>query len=401
MTKIIMHIDVNNAFLSWSAVLFLLQGYKKDIRNIDAVIGGDEKTRNGIVLAKSISAKHKGIITSETLYSARKKCHNLKIYPPNYQWYKKMSNQMFQLILKYTPDIEIMSIDECFLDFTPIKNKYSDELFFAKKIQKEIYQTLGFTVNIGIGNNKLCAKMASDFSKPNKIHTLYQKEISSKMWPLSIDKLFGVGIASGEKLKKLNIHTIYALAHSNESYLKRYFKNQAQYLIDSANGVGDDNIKSKIEPVKGIGNSKTLFKDFTNIQELYPILLQICENVAIELRKQNRYTNVVVVILKNNMFKTFSHQKKLNNSLNTTSDIFNITKELLKEMWNDTPIRLIGVRLERLTTIKHYQISLFEKENQNLKNEKLETIVDDLKIKYGITAITKASLINKKINKKY
>ena len=174
MKRIIMHIDVNNAFLSWTAILYLKNGSNVDIRNTYAVIGGDEKARHGIVLAKSMPAKKRGIVTAETLFSAKKKCPNLKVYPPNYNFYKKMSDSMLNLIRKYSPDIEQMSIDECFLDYTPVKHLYGDEMEFAYRLKKEIYDTLGFTVNIGIGSNKLCAKMASDFSKPYKVHTLFE-----------------------------------------------------------------------------------------------------------------------------------------------------------------------------------------------------------------------------------
>ena len=174
MERIIMHIDVNNAFLSWTALDLLEKGYPEDIREIEAIIGGDESRRAGIVLAKSTPAKRKGVVTAETIYQAKRKCPNLKIFPPSHEMYKRKSKELFNLLTKYTPDIEVASIDECYLDYTKVKNMYGDELEFAKKIQKEIKDNLGFTVNIGIANNKLCAKMASDFSKPYKIHTLYQ-----------------------------------------------------------------------------------------------------------------------------------------------------------------------------------------------------------------------------------
>ena len=203
--KIIMHIDVNNAFLSWTAVLYLKKGSKIDIRKTYAVIGGDEKARHGIVLAKSMPAKKRGVVTAETLFSAKKKCPTLKVYPPDYNFYKKMSDSMLDLIRTYSPDIEQMSIDECFLDYTPVKNLYGDEVKFAYKLKKEIYDKLGFTVNIGIANNKLCAKMASDFSKPYKVHTLFDSEVKEKMWPLKVDDLFGIGKKTAQKLHNLNI----------------------------------------------------------------------------------------------------------------------------------------------------------------------------------------------------
>src|SRR5574344_2796141 len=231
MDRIVMHIDVNNAFLSWTAVYLLNNGSKYDIRNSYAVIGGDEEASKGIVLAKSTPAKKLGIVTGETLYSARKKCKVLKTYPMNHKYYQEMSNKLFSLLNKYTPDIEIASIDECYLDYGKIKSTYGDEKEFAKKIQQEIYDTLGFTVNIGIANNKLCAKMASDFTKPNKIHTLYDDEVKIKMWPLPIGDLFGVGRRSVSKFELLNIHTIGDLAESDVNTLYKYFKNQSQYYI--------------------------------------------------------------------------------------------------------------------------------------------------------------------------
>ena len=237
MKRIIMHIDVNNAFLSWTAVLFLKQGFKYDIRNSYVVIAGDERKRAGVVLARSDACKKVGIITGEPLYKARKKCPALKTYPPNSKWYEEMSNQLFTFLKNYSPDLEIYSIDECFIDYTKIKSLYGDELLFAHKIKDEIYQKLGFTVNIGIGNNKLCAKMASDFKKPNLVHTLYEHEIETKMWSLPIEKLFGVGRKTSPKMRKLGINTIHDLAHYNQYKLSKYFKNQALKYIETANGI--------------------------------------------------------------------------------------------------------------------------------------------------------------------
>ena len=163
MDKIFMHIDVNNAFLSWTAVDLLKKGYEIDIRNIESIIGGDESQRRGIVLAKSTVAKRKGVKTAETIRDAKRKCNDLKIFPPNHTLYQEMSNKLFELIGNYTPDIEKLSIDECFIDYTKVKKLYGDPIKFAYKLKKEIKDNLGFTVNIGVANNKLCAKMASDF----------------------------------------------------------------------------------------------------------------------------------------------------------------------------------------------------------------------------------------------
>ena len=269
MERIIMHIDVNNAFLSWTALDLLEKGYKEDIRNTYAIIGGDESKRAGIVLAKSTPCKKLGIKTAETIYSARRKCPNLKIFPSNYKMYQRRSNEFFSLLLKYTPDIEKASVDECYLDYGKVKKMYGDEILFAKKIQKEINEELGFTVNIGIANNKLCAKMASDFEKPNKIHTLYNYEVKTKMFPLPIEDLFTVGKSTSSKLRELGIKTIGDLAVKKEYELRRVFKNQASYLIRIANGIDDSVVDSSLFIPKGISNEITLSYDLNNKNDIY------------------------------------------------------------------------------------------------------------------------------------
>ena len=401
MRRIIMHIDVNNAFLSWTAVLYLKHGNKVDIRKTYAVIGGDEKARHGIVLAKSMPAKKRGVVTAETLFSARKKCPNLKVYPPNYNFYKKMSDSMLSLIRNYSPDIEQMSIDECFLDYTPVKHLYGDEVEFAYRLKKEIYDTLGFTVNVGIGNNKLCAKMASDFSKPYKVHTLFEEEVEKKMWPLQVDELFGIGKKTAIKLHNLNINTIYDLAHTDREFLYKYFKNQAQDMIDSANGRGSDIVVSEESIPKGIGNETTLNRNISSREELYPYLLALSENVAIRLRKQNKYASVIVVTLKDKFFKRMSHQKKLVNATNLTEEIYKTACDILDEMNTTDGIRLVGVRLDKLSDTSSHQVSLFEDLKVREDNNELEKTVDELKEKYGFKVIKKASLIDSKVGNKY
>lgn len=396
MDRIIMHIDVNNAFLSWTAVDLLNKGSKYDIRNSYAVIGGDEKARKGIVLAKSNPAKKLGVVTGEPLYQARKKCRALKTYPMNYPFYQKMSSKLFHLIRKYTLDIEIASIDECYLDYTKVKKLYGDPYEFAKKLQMEINDTLKFTVNIGIANNKLCAKMASDFSKPNKIHTLYKEEIKNKMWPLPIGDLFGIGKKTTEKLLKLNIQTIGDLANSSSSKLYQYFKNQAIVMIDWANGIDDSEVVSEESVPKGISNEITLETDISDQSKLNEHLLFLSEKVGLRLRKENKFAYVVAVILKDKYFKRRTHQKKLENPISTSKEIFEISKQILNEMWNNDSVRLIGIRLDKLTEKVVIQTSLFDTIEEDKNDVTLEKTLDRLKEKYGTKIISRASLKDKK-----
>jgi len=382
MERIIMHIDVNNAFLSWTAVELLKKGHN-DIRNEYAVIGGDESKRRGIVLAKSMPAKKRGVKTAETLYTARKKCPYLNVYPPNRELYDKMSQSLFKLLQTYTSDIEIVSVDECFLDYGKVKNIYGDELEFARKLKNQIYNTFGFTVNIGVANNKLCAKMASDFSKPNKIHTLFNYEVKTKMWPLPIDDLYGIGKKSAEKLKNLKINTIEDLAKADINTLYPYFKNQTEYIINIANGIDTSPVISEAHDPKCISSTYTLIYDYDDINEINKELRTISNNLGIELRSQNKYTGTIAIIIKDPYFKTTTHQEKLKNSTNSSDKIFEISKKLFKEHWNETPVRLIGIRLDSLTTNNDYQISLFENLEEKENNEILDKTIDYLKKKFG------------------
>ena len=388
-----MHIDVNNAFLSWTAVDLLKHGYKIDIRNIEAIIGGDESQRHGIVLAKSMVAKIKGVKTAETIRDAKRKCNNLKIYPPNYKLYEEMSNSLFNLISNYTPDIEKLSVDECFIDYTKVKKLYGDPIKFAYKLKDEIKSKLGFTVNIGVANNKLCAKMASDFLKPDKVHTLFKDEVISKMYPLPIEELYGVGKSGSKKLRELGINKVGDLANADYNYLYKYFKNQTNKIINSAKGIDDSIIVSKKSEAECISNSTTTSYNLNSLEDIYKFLYPLVENVSNNLRKQNKYTTLIGVMLKDKYFKTYSHQKRLKNPTSNTDEIFDIAKQLVKELWNEEGVRLVGVSLSKFTSSLTHQISLFEDVKVVEKNNELDKVLDKLKETYGKDIIKKASQI--------
>ena len=383
MERKILHVDVNNAFLSWTALELLKQGETIDIRKIESVIGGDESRRAGIVLAKSTSAKRYGIITGETLYQARKKCPHLKVYQGNYGSYQKYSLKLYKLLLEYTDKIERYSIDECFLDMTEyLMGRTLEEIAF--EINKRVREELGFTVNIGLAENKLLAKMASDFEKPDKIHTLYKREIPQKMWNLPIQELFMLGRKTVPVLNNLNIKSIGDLAKSDKNLLEKRLGKHGTLIWEYANGIDESKVIYEKSKPKSIGNSITLPLDLVEREKIENVLLQIVELVTYRLRKWELLANVVSVQLRNSNFKDFSHQKKLEFSTNTTKEIYKSAKEIFREMYNEQPIRLIGVRVDKLIEKSEEQISIF---SSNEKYQKIDKVLDDLNLKYGKNTI--------------
>ncbi len=395
MDRKILHIDVNNAFLSWLAVYKLKCGETLDIRNIPAIIGGDEEARKGVVLAKSMKAKEFGIITGEPIYQAKKKCPQIQVFKGNLDIYREYSNKLYKLLLEYTDKIERFSIDECFLDMTEYLMKDTLENK-AKEIHKRVKQELGFTVNIGISNNKLLAKMASDFEKPDKIHTLYTSEIQTKMWILPVSELFMLGKKSVPKLYKMGIKTIGDLAKKDRQLLIKTFGKHGNMMWEYANGIDNSEVNYKYEKPKCIGNSITLPMDICNIEKLEKVLLGLTEQVTYRLRKSNLVANSVNVQLRTKDFIDTSHQGKLDIATSSTQQIYTKAKALLREMYNEgTFIRLVGVRVDKLEDKEQRQLSLFENKDKE-KLDKIDSVMDNLKEKYGYNSITFAGRIEKK-----
>lgn len=372
-------------------------GYKTDIRNRYAIIGGDESQRRGIVLAKSNLCKKNGVVTAETIYNARKKCPYLEVYPPNFKIYKEYSNKMYNYLLNYTNIIERYSIDECFLDYTDLKLLFGDPIKIAYKIKDDIKKEFGFTVNVGIGNNKLCAKMASDFSKPDKVHTLFINEIKEKMWPLPIEELFMIGKSSSKKLRELGINTIEDLAKSDVNHLNKYFKNRALHMIESANGIDSSQVEYEYSDPKSISSSTSLPYNYKIKEEIHPVLKELSQDTGNRLRKSNLYAQNVSIWIKYTDFAKISKQIKLNNPISSDKDIYEQAVKLFNKSWNEEPVRALCVGVSDLTKTNNIQLDLFSKTNIKLdkkQDKKLQETIEKLNNKYN-NIINYADELNK------
>lgn len=422
--RIIFHVDVNSAFLSWEAAYrcnILLE--QVDIRDIAAVVGGDEKKRHGIVLAKSMLAKKYGIKTGESLAEARSKCPNLVVCPPHFELYKQCSKSFINLLKEYTPHVEQYSIDEAYMDMTGTISLHGGAVVTANAIKDRIYRELGFSVNVGVSNNKLLAKMASDFKKPNLVHTLFPSEIEKKMWPLDVSDLFFVGRATTKRLYTMGIRTIGDLAKSDLSILKLNLKKHGELIYNFANGIDESEVISQSPANKGYGNSTTMPADVADKTTIEMVLLSLAETVGARLRKDKVCIQVVAISLVDCEFHHFSRQMTLLEPTNVTNEIYKAACMLLDKLWGGEPLRGLGIHTSKVVQRgESRQITLFElgleqrestlretseysvvdyhatdQKDHLLQREKLERVeqaVDQIRSRYGQDAVKRAKFIN-------
>lgn len=399
MDRIIFHIDVNSAFLSWEAAKRVKNG-ESDIRKITSCIGGDPTTRRGVVLAKSNEAKKQGVKTGKPLSFSLKKCPQLQIFKPDFKLYSSCSKAFKNICKLYSPTMEEFSIDECFLDMTGIVNDSKDAVRIAYEIKDRIKNELGFTVNVGIGENKLCAKMASDFEKPDKVHTLFQSEVPTKMWPLPVRDLLFVGGASAKKLNSIGIHKIGQLANAKVEFLSKHFGNKRSiYMHNFANAVDDSPVVPERPEPKGYSNSVTLEENLSSIREADTILLALSDAVTQHMRKDGNKAHSISVGIRFLNFKNISHQMSFSEPLSTTNEVYEAAKKLLRELWKDRrPIRLISISLTNLTKLSGCrQLSFFDRPSKRVEiskksDEGVDKVIDTLRKRYGFNVIKRSDL---------
>ena len=397
--NVIFHVDVNSAFLSWEAA-YRVDVLKEsvDLREVPSVVGGDEEKRHGIVLAKSTPAKKYNIQTGEPLASARKKCPEIIIIRPNFDIYVKASKAFIELLKEFAPQVEQYSIDEVWCDMTGTENIYGSPVVAANILKDRIYSELGFTVNIGISSNKLLAKMAGDFEKPNKVHTLFPNEIKDKMWPLPVRELLFVGSSTEKKLSNLGIKTIGQLANTDLMILKSHFKKHGEVIYNYANGFDDSLIVTEHQMNKGYGNSITVAIDIINYETAKQVFLSLCETVASRLRFDNVKASCLAVSITDCEFSNSTHQKQFLCATNVTNELYQKACEIFMELWDKkTPIRQLGVQSSKVSEESFRQYDLFDMNNYD-KLSKLDKAVDNIRNKYGEDSIKRASFLKSEVS---
>ena len=395
--RIIMHIDANSAFLSWSAVFALQHGATVDLREVPSIVGGNQASRHGIVLARSIPSKKFGIQTGEPVISAKQKCPNLIVVPPEYWLYMKCSSSMVEILKDYSDMIQVFSIDESFLDYTGMRKLMGDPVVVASQIKDRIHKELGFTVSIGISTNKLLAKMGSELKKPDAVSTLYPWEIKQKMWPLPIRELYMCGQATEQKLQSMGILTIGDLAKTEPEFVKYKLKSWGDMLYAYAHGIEDSLVKpgGAVPYVKGIGNSCTIHFDVEDTETAHKVLLSLVETVGMRLRHGGFCTRLVQVTIKTSELRSYSHQHKFYVPTDCTNDIYKQACKLFDTMWKKEPIRHLGVRVSELCGNDFIQLSLLEENNE--KQRKVDRAVDEIRMKFGSSSVFRAGFLHSRL----
>lgn len=403
MSRLIFHIDVNSAFLSWEAARRVSRG-EKDIRMIPAAIGGDREKRTGVILAKSIPAKKFGIKTGEPVAMALRKCPGLFLARPDFRLYEQSSKAFMDMVRSYAPVVEKYSIDECFADFTGTQHTYPDPIALARTIKDRIRDELGFTVNVGVGDCKLLAKMASDFEKPDKVHTLFRREIPKKLWPLPVRDLFSVGASTAGKLEKAGIRTIGDLANADLVRIQRCVGVKlGQQIHDYANGIDPSPVLPAPEEAKGYSVSTTLEEDAVTAEQASTVLLALSDSVTARMRADGAKAYCVAVSIRSNDFKTRSHQKKLADPTDISREVYQLSRQLFSELWDGhTPLRLLGVALTDITREDGAQLSLFPDEARE-RARRLDQATDAINGKYGAATIVRGASVQSglDVGKKY
>lgn len=403
MERLIFHVDVNSAFLSWEAMRRVSEG-GEDIRDIPSCIAGDPEKRTSVVLAKSIPAKKYGVTTGEPISMAMRKCPDIYIAKPDFGLYTKCSKAFKDICRKYAPVVEEFSIDECFLDMTGTSKLYPDPIATAYEIKNTIRDTLGFTVNVGIGSNKLLAKMASDFEKPDKVHTLFEEEIPEKFWKLPVSDLLMVGKSSADKLMGAGIKTIGNLAHLDMKSAQRLLgKKAGEMLHNYANGIDNSAVSDEPEAAKGYSVSTTFNENVTTTEQANRIFLGLSDTVSARMRRDNAKARCISVKIRTDSFRDRSHQKNLYESTDITSEIYETVIQLFDELWDKrTPLRLLGVSLTKITYNENEQLSLLTDEKSE-RGRKIDKTMDEIRGKFGMDTVMRGTVYRSgiEVGKKY
>ena len=394
----IFHIDMNSFFASCE------QARNPELKGKNIAVAGDPEKRHGIILAASYSAKAFGIKTTMPVWKAEKLCPDLILLPCDFELYKSYSHRVMDIFREYAPVIEQASIDEAYLDFTGTEKIYPDVLELAHTIQDRIKNELDLCCSVGISENKLLAKMASDYKKPLGITEIYTKDVERMLWPMDVREMFMIGKSTAESLKSIGIYTIGDLAKFDYDTLAKHFGDKgASRLMDSANGLDDGEVipNEEIE-MKSNGAEKTFAEDIDDDKILKDTLFEFSERISKNLREYDKKAKTVVLKIKFSDFTSITRNITMNKATDISNTIYEYGCMLLDKNWDkENKIRLIGLSCTNFKEDDEFdQMTLFENDTNEIDDKderisKLESVSDLLREKFGDNIVVKAKSIKK------
>ena len=379
MSRVIAHIDMNCFYAS------VEEKYNPELRGKPLAIAGTVKTRHGIIVTSNYEARKLGIKTTMRFVDERNICTTIIFLQPDMEKYQRESKLIFDLIREYTTKVEVVSVDEAYIDLS----EFEEPIKVIATIQRRIYKQLGMPSSVGVSFNKFFAKMGSDLKKPLGFTIINKKNYKSILWDMDIGEMHGCGKSATKKLKKMGISTIGDLANANEVLLHSILGIQGLRLKKCANGEDNRELKYTVER-KSIGNSKTFSEDLLEEIEIKNQLRKLSEKVSNRAKSRNYVGNNISIVIRSSDFKNITRSKKISEYIDSTDDIYNNALELVLENYDFSyPIRLLGVSLNDIKKKDNLkvQLDIFDKKSYK-EEEEFRKLSKKLKMEFGDNIIT-------------
>lgn len=392
MAKIFLHSDLNNFFASVECL------YDPSLRDKPVAVCGNPEARHGIVLAKNMLAKKKGVKTGEALWQAKEKCRDIVFVKPHYDRYLKFSELAQEIYKEYTDLIYPYGIDEAWLDVTSSTGLFGSGEKMANEIRERIKYELGITVSVGVSYNKVFAKLGSDMKKPDATTVITKENFMKKVWPLPVSDLLFVGSSTKRKLNLYSIKTIGDLATCDTKLLLSLLGKNGIMLQNFANGheYADDVPHLQEPPIRSIGNSTTTPRDLITDDDVRIVLYVLCESVASRMRDHDFACRTVQIYIRNKDLRSCLRQGPLDFPTQNSYMLFDKAFSLYKQHHNGDPIRSIGVRACNLFVQSHVQLSFYPDVAQNERRYQLECAIDKIRNRFGRNILTRGVMLTQR-----
>ena len=375
--RTILHCDLNNFYASVACL------DDPSLKGKPVAVCGRKEERHGIVLAKNQIAKEFGVVTAETIGSAKSKCANLLIVPPNFKRYLELSKQVREIYCRYTDMVESFGIDECWLDVTGSERLFGNGEKIAEELRRTVKKETGLTISVGVSFNKVFAKLGSDIKKPDAVTTIPYERFREIVWPLPASDLLMVGKSTAKALSQIGVETIGDLANIDIKTLKLKLGKNGESLSRFANGLDSSPVTSvDYHPIpKSIGRSFTLPKDLCSLEEIKPVILEQCEDIAFKLRKYGLEAHGVQVHMRRRELITNEYQTPLKFPTQLTTELLNAGMSLIKQHFSVYyPLRSVGIRAINLTpNNSEFQISMFDDLKKRECLKQIEQSIDKIR----------------------